>query len=293
MPRRTTTPDTTDPQQPTSARAATLPAFTPVPRKKQRHNGWTPERQRLFIEALADTGSVKSAARSVGLTPESAYYLRRQPGAEQFRKAWEAALDIGVQRIEDVAMDRALNGVDQPVFAYGEFVGTRRVYNDQLLMFMLRARAPERFATGGGARALNGSDKFQLKLLKKQWRAEWEAERAALSQQETEDTMEALATRFDKAEEHWLSTLSPRTRAAWDAFKTLEAEDKANGYEWWTDPDHPLNLDAGSQASQAEDDWQVPMPSPEMLKRLPDHSPRAVDDGWEIIEPEEPADDED
>ncbi len=49
-------------------------------------------------------------------------------------------------------MDRALNGVEQPVFAYGEFVGTRQVYNDQLLMFMLRARAPERFATAAAQR---------------------------------------------------------------------------------------------------------------------------------------------
>ena len=38
-----------------------LPPFTPVPRKP-RHDGWTPERQRAFIEALADTGSVTRAA---------------------------------------------------------------------------------------------------------------------------------------------------------------------------------------------------------------------------------------
>lgn len=32
-----------------------LPDFAPVPRK-YRHDGWTPERQKAFIEALADTG---------------------------------------------------------------------------------------------------------------------------------------------------------------------------------------------------------------------------------------------
>ena len=74
-----------------------------------------------------------------------AYYLRRQRGAESFRKAWAAAIDLGVQRIEDVAMDRALNGVDVPVYSYGKLVGTRTAYNDRLLMFMLRNRAPERF----------------------------------------------------------------------------------------------------------------------------------------------------
>lgn len=41
-----------------------LPEFTPVP-SKPRHDGWTPERQKAFIEALADTGSVSRAAAMV------------------------------------------------------------------------------------------------------------------------------------------------------------------------------------------------------------------------------------
>jgi hypothetical protein len=72
-----------------------LPAFTPVPRK-YRYDGWTAPRQRAFIEALADTGSVKAAANRINMSTEGAYYLRRQPGAEGFRAAWEAALAITV-----------------------------------------------------------------------------------------------------------------------------------------------------------------------------------------------------
>ena len=83
------------------------PDFTPVPRKP-RHDGWTPERQRVFIAALADTGSVSRAARWVNMSPEGAYYLRRQPGSEGFRRAWEAALDFGVQRLKDIAYERAI-----------------------------------------------------------------------------------------------------------------------------------------------------------------------------------------
>ena len=127
-----------------------IPAFTPVPRAKDRHNGWKPEVQRAFIEALAETGSVKSAARRVGRAEVGAYLLRRHPEAQPFRAAWDAALDIGMRRIEDVAMDRALHGVEVPVYSYGKLVGSRTVYNDRLLMFMLRNRAPERF-TGGRA----------------------------------------------------------------------------------------------------------------------------------------------
>jgi hypothetical protein len=41
---------------PRDARPA-LPDFAPVPRKYS-HDGWTAARQKAFIEALADTGSV-------------------------------------------------------------------------------------------------------------------------------------------------------------------------------------------------------------------------------------------
>jgi hypothetical protein len=164
----------------------TLPAFTPVPRHYQRHDGWTPERQRGFIEALADLGSIRAAANTVNMTPESAYQLRRHPEAGEFRKAWEAALACGVQRIEDVAMERALHGVELPVYSYGKLVGTRISYNDRLLMFMLRNRARKRFTGGGGARGLNAVDAGRLKRLKAEWRKEWEEEQAANSKSPAE-----------------------------------------------------------------------------------------------------------
>jgi hypothetical protein len=119
---------------------APLPDFDAVPRK-HRHDGWTPERQRAFIEALADTGSVSRAARQVNMSPEGAYYLRRQPGAEGFRRAWEAALDFGVQRLKDIAFERAIEGQLVPVFVAGKLMGFRRKKNDRLLMFCLRMNA--------------------------------------------------------------------------------------------------------------------------------------------------------
>jgi hypothetical protein len=171
----------------------TLPAFTPVPRLCERHDGWTPERQQGFIEALADYGSVRAAANSVGLAPEGAYRLRRQPGAEEFAAAWEAALDHGIRRIEDVAMERALNGVEVPVYSYGKLVGTRVVYNDRLLMFMLRNRLPERFSPADNPRALNAVDKMRMERLKKRWLQE----RLAVEREEEAETLESLDAFFE------------------------------------------------------------------------------------------------
>ena len=115
-----------------------LPDFTPVPRQYHRHDGWTPERQKAFIEALADTGSVSRAAAMVNMAQTNCYTLRRAPGAEDFRRAWEAALDFGVARMKDIAFERAIEGQLTPVFKDGKLMGFSRKRNDALLMFCLR-----------------------------------------------------------------------------------------------------------------------------------------------------------
>lgn len=125
---------------------ATIADFTPVPRKP-RQGGWTEKKQRAFIQALAVKGSVTAAAKSVGMTPESAYILRRAPGGEEFAAAWEAALDDGLTILEDCAIERAIHGVEVPVYSYGKLIGTRRVYNDRLLMFLLRNRMADRYGS--------------------------------------------------------------------------------------------------------------------------------------------------
>jgi hypothetical protein len=67
------------------------PAFEPVA-LRYRRDGWTPERQRAFIAALAATGCVLAACRLVGISPEAAYRLCRRADAAGFRAAWDAAL---------------------------------------------------------------------------------------------------------------------------------------------------------------------------------------------------------
>ena len=144
------TPVPSDPLHPDGA--SPVPSFTPVPRRCKRHDGWTPARQRAFIEALAETGSVSAAAERINMSSEGAYYLRRQPGAESFAAAWAAALDHGVQTLADLAIDRARHGVAVPIFYNGEQVGEKRWYNDRLLMFVLRHHMPSKYGAniGGG-----------------------------------------------------------------------------------------------------------------------------------------------
>jgi hypothetical protein len=126
---------------PVAAPGADLPEglldFEPVPRR-YRHNGWTPERQKAFIGWLAVTGCVDRAARMVNIAQTNCYELRRAPGAEGFRRAWDSALDFAVPKLKDIAFQRAIEGELVPVFSGGKLMGFRRKYNDKLLMFCLR-----------------------------------------------------------------------------------------------------------------------------------------------------------
>ncbi len=130
---------------PIDAGAEGLLDFTPVPRQCNRHDGWTPDRQRGFIRALAALGSVTAAAQAVNMAREGAYQLRLQDAAGEFRAAWAKALDLGVRRLYDVAVERAIDGVPVPVLYKGEVVAERRWHDNGLLMFLLRHRLPELF----------------------------------------------------------------------------------------------------------------------------------------------------
>lgn len=121
--------------------------WIPVPRPGRksaaRHDGWTPERQRDFIEHLADSGSVTEAAQVAGMTPQSAYRLRRSRKGKQFATAWEAAIGHAMRKLTDVALDRAILGAEDRIITKdGVHIYTKYKPSDRLLMFLLRAHQP-------------------------------------------------------------------------------------------------------------------------------------------------------
>lgn len=229
-----------------------IPAFTPVPRLRDRSNGWKPHIQQAFIEALAETGSVAAACRRLGRTNVGAYLLRRHPEAASFRAAWDAALDLGIRRIEDEAMDRALYGTEEVVVQNGETVVKRRRYNERLVMFLLRNRAPHRF-TEGGARGLSAMDKTRLNQLKKQWRHEWEEERRREDEEDAEDAR--LTEMVEALHSNWFALLSPRTRAAYIEYRRLERADRAAPYAWLEAPGLDREAAAATLNAQYDEEF--------------------------------------
>ncbi|MGN6279907.1 MAG: hypothetical protein ACTHM8_14465 [Sphingomonas sp.] len=106
--------------------------FTPVA-TASRSDGWTPDRQRRFILALAGHGGVAAAARSVGMTPQTANRLRKRADAASFARAWDKAVDEGRARSLDEALARGMEGVVVPVMRGGKVVGHRRRFDNRLL----------------------------------------------------------------------------------------------------------------------------------------------------------------
>ena len=118
--------------------------------RRPRTDGWTPAKQRAFIEELADTACVSLAAQAVAMSASSAYRLRRAPDGAAFAAAWDAALDQGAHVLVAAAFERALQGSEEPVFdREGRRVGRRFRQNDRLMMFLLRKLLPERFGDAG------------------------------------------------------------------------------------------------------------------------------------------------
>jgi hypothetical protein len=131
--------------------------WVPV-RRRPRYDGWTEEKQRRFIEVLADTGIVSVAAKAVGMSRETANRLRRSPHGAAFARAWDAARHHAGGALEDIAFERAIEGVEHNVYdENGEVVCTKRVYNDRLLMYLLSHLKPERYGGPAHARAASAS----------------------------------------------------------------------------------------------------------------------------------------
>lgn len=112
---------------------------------RRRRDGWTAERQRLFLDTLATTGSVAHAAEAANITPRSAYRLRHHPQGAAFAKAWEAATMTAANRLTAIAFERAITGTPRQIWRDGRIVAETSIPSDRLLMFLLRHLNPALF----------------------------------------------------------------------------------------------------------------------------------------------------
>jgi hypothetical protein len=115
----------------------TTTALPALADRAQRYDGWTPDRQRAFLEAIAEGHTVGSACALVGMAPSSAYALRRRAAGAAFALGWRAANLLAREKVADTLLARAIDGqVETVTRADGETI-TRHRYDNRLASTML------------------------------------------------------------------------------------------------------------------------------------------------------------
>lgn len=105
------------------------------------------EARQRFLDLYAERGTFVECCRLAGLSYNAVQHaIERDPDfAERYREAEQRVLE----KLEHEAMRRAVEGnvVRSRKFWHGELVGEdiKTEYSDNLLMMLLRARAPERY----------------------------------------------------------------------------------------------------------------------------------------------------
>jgi hypothetical protein len=104
----------------------------------------THEKRRKFLALLSGYGNVSKAAVEAGLCRTALYDYRAKHPA--FDAAWKRAEELGARALEDEAKRRAFEGCDRPVYYQGVQCGAVREYSDTLLIVLLKAHFPDKYA---------------------------------------------------------------------------------------------------------------------------------------------------
>lgn len=104
---------------------------------------FTSKKREEFLAVLSEGASVTAAAAKVGMSRRGMYDAR--DADEEFKKAWDDAVEQGTDLMEDEGHRRAIEGVKEPVYYQGAEVGYVRKYSDTLLIFFLKARRPDKY----------------------------------------------------------------------------------------------------------------------------------------------------
>jgi hypothetical protein len=103
--------------------------------------------KKAFLDSFRQHGNVTRACRASTVGRSSVY--RWQEDDDQFAHDFRVAEVEATEHLEEAAYERAVKGVTQetPIFHRGKHIDTavKTEYSDTLLIFLLKARAPEKY----------------------------------------------------------------------------------------------------------------------------------------------------
>lgn len=111
--------------------------FDSARNEARRDYRWTGACQRAFLEVLACTGSVTRATREVEKSPRAAYALRFRREGAAFRLGWDAAILVAKATLNDMLMDRAVNGYEEVTVKRDDGTTLRGKFDNKLSMGLL------------------------------------------------------------------------------------------------------------------------------------------------------------
>ena len=160
-----------------------------------RRDGLTPAKKALIYEGLERYGTVADACRLAGISTTTFY--RHEAKDADFRSLCAAARSKSTGKIELLAWERGVTGIEEEVIHHGKVVGTRRKRSDSVFRLILQASDPEKYGRQGEAMRARIEKTLRARI-EAEVRAEIAAERAKAP--DAEAIFDRLAARVAEIE---------------------------------------------------------------------------------------------
>lgn len=98
----------------------------------------------MFLAKLREWPVVQAACDAVGIERCTAYRARK--ANPELAEAWDEAMEAGIDRAEQEAFRRGVEGVKKGVWHQGVRVGEEQAYSDALLALVLKGRRKQVYA---------------------------------------------------------------------------------------------------------------------------------------------------
>ena len=96
-----------------------------------------------FFAALSAFPNITNACQIARISPSYVYQQRKEN--PEFREKFEECMALGVQAVEDMALQRAFKGYEKGIYYQGNKVATEYEPSDRLAEFVLKAHKPEKY----------------------------------------------------------------------------------------------------------------------------------------------------
>lgn len=100
-------------------------------------------KQKKFLTEYAKHCSIRMTVEKTKITAASHYYWMEH--SSNYKAAYSSVKDMVADTLEDAAFERAVHGVDEPVFYKDEKIADVKKFSDTLTIFLLKGNKPEKY----------------------------------------------------------------------------------------------------------------------------------------------------